>query len=595
MGRTVNVAIRTGILAKFSRYDVEERKCDMNDANLQAQLAELLALPAESEWVEFKEATNSFHFDDIGKYFSALSNEANLKGQSWGWLVFGVSDKPKRVIGSNYRPSRASLDSLKEEVGNHTTNRLTFEEIFEVAHPKGRVVMFQIPPALRGMPTAWKGHFYGRDHEALVPLSLHEIEQIRKQRISDDWSSQVVDGATLNDLDPAAIKKAREVYKIKHPKLMSEVDAWDDVTFLNKAKIAVDGRITNTAIILLGKEESTHFISPSVTQITWVLKSKTNDDKDYRHYGPPFLLAVDELFANVRNLTLRYLPDGTLFPIEVSQYDPRVLREMLHNCIAHQDYAMRGRINVVEVEDESILFTNLGQFRPGTVEEVIRRDRPMEEYQNRFLVDAMVNLNMIDTIGSGIRRSFRIQRERNFPLPTYDFSEPGRVKVRVFGQILDPNYTRMLMTQAGLDLWDVIALDKVQKELSLGDDEFRSLKARKLIEGRRPNIHVSADVAAATDTMVDYLMKRGIDKEYCRKMLTELLKKQGQAKRSQIDSLLKEKLSGALSEQQKQDFITNLLQEMRREGVLAVEGTTRWARWRLADPDMCKEDELDVD
>lgn len=554
----------------------------MNEAQLHAKLDELLGLPSESEWVEFKKAGNDFHFDDIGKYFSALSNEASLKNQPWAWLVFGIQDKPRQVVGSHYRTHRAALDNLKEEVANQISNRLTFEEIYEVNRPEGRVVMFQIPPALRGMPTAWKGHYYGRDHEALVALSLHEIEQIRKQHIVEDWSKQFCNGATPSDLEPLAIKKAREVFKIKHPKLAIEVDGWDDPTFLNKAKICIEGRVTNAAIILLGKEESTHIISPSVAQMTWVLKSRSNVDKDYKHFGPPFLLAVDQLFANVRNLTIRHLPDGTLFPIEVSQYDPRVLREILHNCIAHQDYSLRGRINVVEVEDDSILFTNLGQFLPGSVEVVIRRDQPQEEYRNRFLVDAMVNLNMIDTIGSGIRRSFGIQRERNFPMPTYDLSESGQVKVRVIGQILDPNYTRMLMSQTNLDLLDVIALDKVQKKQPIGDSEFKSLKDKRLIEGRRPNIHVSADVAAATDTVEDYLKRRGIDKAYCEKMVVDFLKVKRESKRAGIIRLLSEKLSDALTEEQKRNFIRNLLQDMRRRQELLVEGRGVTALWRLA-------------
>ncbi len=558
----------------------------MTPAQVNSKLDELLGLPAEIEWVEFKEAGNDFHFDNIGKYFSALSNEANLKNQSSAWLVFGVQDKPKRIVGSRYRGNRPDLDHLKEEIANHTNNRLTFEEIYEVTRPEGRVVMFQIPPALRGVPTAWKGHFYGRDNEALVPLSLHEIEQIRRQHVVEDWSRTFCEGADLKDLDPAAISQARKVFKVKHTKLVGEVDGWDDRTFLNKAKICIDGRITNAAIILLGREESTHFLSPGVAQITWVLKNKSNVDKDYRHFGPPFLLAVDELFANVRNLTLRHLPDGTLFPVEVSQYDPWVLREILHNCIAHQDYSMRGRINVVEVEDESILFTNLGQFLPGSVEEVIRRDQPQEEYRNRFLVDAMVNLNMIDTIGSGIRRSFGIQRDRNFPMPTYDLSEPGRVKVRVIGQILDPNYTRMLMTRTNLDLLDVIALDKVQKKQALGDSEFRALRDKKLVEGRRPNLFVSSTVAAATQAKADYIRNRAFDKDHYEKMVVTYLEKFGEATRQDLNQLLIAKLSDALDEGQKKNFITNLLQSMRRARVIyPVEGKRGLgARWQLCKP-----------
>lgn len=64
-------------------------------------------------------------------------------------------------------------------------------------------------------------------------------------------------------------------------------------------------------------------------------------------------------------------------------------------------------------------------------------------------------------------------------------------------------YTRMLMARADLDLMDVIALDKVQKGKPISEDVFRSLKAKKLIEGRRPNLIVSAAVAAATETVVD--------------------------------------------------------------------------------------------
>ncbi len=61
--------------------------------------------------------------------------------------------------------------------------------------------------------------------------------------------------------------------------------------------------------------------------MTWILKDDKNVEQDYKHFDPPFLLAVDDLLSNIRNLTVRYLPDGTLFPINVSQYDPWVMRE----------------------------------------------------------------------------------------------------------------------------------------------------------------------------------------------------------------------------------------------------------------------------
>lgn len=554
----------------------------MTPAELQTKLEELLTLPEETEWVEFKEAKSNFDFDDLGRYFSALSNEANLKGQPAGWLIFGITNKsPRQICGSNYRPQRPALDKLKGEIAQHTNHQITFKEIHELKTAGGRIVMFEIPPAPRGIPTEWNGRVYGRHGESLSPLSLQEIDQIRKQVMHEDWSAQICAGATLEDLDPQAIAFARQEYKEKSPALAAEIDQWSDTTFLNKVKVCIGGKLTNAAIILLGKNESAHFLSPSVAHITWVLKDTNGVEKDYQHFGPPLLLAGSQVFAKIRNLTYRHVSNTSLFPTEVTQYDPWVIRETLHNCIAHQDYARRGRINVVE-ESESLLFTNLGDFLPGSVEEVILQDAPPELYRNRLLAEAMVNLNMIDTIGSGIKRMFERQRQRNFPMPDYDLSDPGRVKVRIIGKVVNENYTRLLMAIPDLDLMDVIALDKVQKGKSLTEEESKSLKVKKLVEGRRPNLFVSAKIAAATETKADYIKRRAFDKDHYKKMIVGYLENFGQATRHEIDKLLMDKISDALTRDQKKRFIANLLQEMRLEGILESAGITRWAKWSIS-------------
>lgn len=562
----------------------------MNSSPLQSKLAELLALTRETEWVEFKH--NNTDPQMIGEYLSAISNSAALECQPFGYIVWGVEDGTRKIVGTSFKPRSqkgAGNEDLEPWLNKLLAPRINFRicEFEAEDHP---MVMFEVQAA-NTAPVAFSGRRYVRVGSHRKPLSEHPERERRLWEIVSgpdvDWSAAICEAATLDDLDPEAVTLGREEFANKHshdPKkreLAKEVWEWDDQTFLNKAKVCVNGNITRTAILLLGRAEATHHLAPCLPQITWILKDDHGLEQDYHHFEPPFLAAVDDLFARVRNLTIRHLPDGTLFPVEVTQYDPWVLRETLHNCIAHQDYTQGGRINVVE-QPGSLLFTNRGKFIPGSVEEVITRDAPQEVYRNRFLARAMVSLNMIDTIGSGIKRAFTLQRRRNFPMPSYDLSEEGRVQVRVIGQILDPNYTRMLMSQAELPLLDVVSLDKVQKGVPLSEDEFRSLKSKNLIEGRRPNIYVSADVAKATDTMVDYLKKRGIDIEYGRKMVLELLGRQGYAKRAQIDSLLWEKLSDALSEQQKRDFITNLLQKLRRNGLIEVHGKGQASRWELS-------------
>lgn len=544
---------------------------------LTALLEELLNLPAENECVEFKEAQKDYDFNKLGKYFSALSNEANLKHKTTAWLIFGVNDN-QQVVGTQYRKDHASLDNLKKEISNKTNNQLSFTEIHELHHSNGRVLLFEIPPALKGMPTAWDGHYYGRQGESLTSLNIAKIEQIRGQTL-DDWSAQICETATLDDLDPRAIAYARERFKQKNPE--QPVDTWDDRVFLNKAKITISDKITNAAILLLGKPESSHFLSPAQAQITWVLKNERNIEKDYQHFGCPFLLNTEPLFAKIRNLTYRYMGDNTLFPTEISQYDAWVIRELLHNCIAHQDYRLNGRINVVEQNDE-LLFTNLGHFIPSSIEAVIAADSPPDQYRNPFLAQAMVSLQMIDTMGSGLKKAFSIQWERFFPMPDYDLSDPQRVKVKLFGKILDENYTRALIQHTSLDLLEVIALDKVQKGQNVTEAEAKLLRKKGLVEGKRPNLSVAAKIAEITGTQAAYIRNLELDKEHYKELVMKYLNKFSQASSKQIEELLLSKMPDLLTREQKEHKIKNLLQEMSKKDktICNVGSRGKYAKWQ---------------
>ncbi len=209
---------------------------------------------------------------------------------------------------------------------------------------------------------------------------------------------------------------------------------------------------------------------------------------------------------------------------------------------------------------------------------------PPDRYRNPFLASAMVELKMIDTIGSGIKRMFRVQRDRNFPMPDYDLDEEGVVRVTIPGRVIDERYTRMLIERKDLTLMDVIALDKVQKEYSIMPEERTVLRKKKLIEGRHPNLYVSESVAAETDTRADYIRKRSFDKVYFKDMIVAYLKTYHEVKRADIEDLLLDKVSDALDEEQKRQFIKSLLKEMRKEGTIVAIGKTRGTKWVLSPP-----------
>jgi ATP-dependent DNA helicase RecG len=551
----------------------------MTASELTLILDTIRGLPEETEVVEFKEAKEGFHFDKIGKYFSALSNEANLKGNPHAWLVFGIENKRHGIVGSRYRSSRKHLDSLKGEIANKTTNRITFIEIHELATGDGRVVMFQIPAAPKGFPVAYDGHYYGRDGGELSPLNLEEIERIRSQANAEDWSAATIGDAGIDDLDEQAIVIARANFKSKFSDKTAEVDSWDTVTFLNKAKLAIKGKITRTAIILLGKEESEHFIGPAEAKIRWLLKDSRGNDKDYLIAGCPLLLAVDKIYRNIRNSKYRYLKDGTLFPEEIDQYEPFTIREAINNCIAHQDYSLGGRINVVEMEDQ-LIFTNLGSFIPGDVEKVVRDNAPEEHYRNRFLSTAMFNLKMVDTAGGGIRKMFNFQRQRFFPLPDYDLSEK-RVKVTITGKVLDIEYARILARNLELSLEEIMLLDKVQKKIPLSKAEEKHLKARKLIEGRRPNFFLSKKLSQVTGQKAVYSKNKAFEKAYYLDLIMKSIEEHRFLERKDVDELLWKKLPDWMDDKQKKIKINNLLSGLRKLKKIKNSGSKRKSAWEL--------------
>lgn len=563
----------------------------MTDDEVRAKLDELRQLDTETEWVEFKmNDRGAPMYPDIGKYLSAIANSCAILRRDRGYIVWGVNDKTHALDGTDFKPRKVKIGN--EELENWLTHQLDPQirfVIHEVDMGGKRFVLFEISAATH-TPVEFGGVRYirvGSVKKKLKDCGEKERELWERFQAAgrQDWSAGVVEAATLADLDPAAIAFARRQYKTKFPKLAGEVDGWDVATFLNKAKVCIGGKVTRTALILLGKNEAEPFLSPAVARITWLLKDVAGVEKDYQHFGPPFILAVNQVFDRVRNLTYRSMTEASLFPTEVTQYDPWVIREALHNCIAHQDYTLGGKINVVETDDE-LLFTSLGDFLPKTVEDVIRADAPMEFYRNRFLSEAMFGLNMIDTIGSGVKRMFTTQRARNFPLPDYDLSESGRVKVRVSGKVIDPKYTRMLLARTDLDLFDVIALDKVQKGRPLTDDEYRSLKRQSLVEGKRKNLFVSAAVAAVTDTKADYIKHRAFDKDYYKNLITEFIREYEEASPEDINKLVRDKLSDTLNDEQKTNVIRNLVQELRRDGQITKSGATtgKAVRWVLAKP-----------
>ena len=541
-------------------------------------LDELLLNP-ENECVEFKRAQNNFDIDNLGKYFSALGNEATLKNKQYSWIIFGVDDKTHKLSNTNFYKDN-NFNKVKKQISDNTTDNISFIEIYEVIKDGNRVVMFQVPAA-SGTPINWKGFSYGRNGESIAPLDPNKIEQI-KTTASYDWSRQILENATIDNLDEYAIKIAREQFKIKHKgkSIADEIDKLSDIDFLNKAKLTLDNKITMACMLLLGKYDDDYLMDGYTPKMTWMLYDEFNVI-DYEHFGIPFIVNVEKLKNKIRNLRYRYMVnDNTLFPNEVDQYDNYILRELIHNCIVHQNYRLHGRINVMEYKDK-LTITNEGNFIPGNIETVLKDGFSSPYYRNQFLANAMVNLNMIDTVGSGIRRIYDIQKEKFFPMLDYDLSEYNRVKVTLYGKIIDEKYSKILFEKTNLDIKDVMLLDRVQKGYEISKEQSDYLRKDSLIEGRYPNIYISSDIAKITGNKEEYVYNSGLENEFYKELIIKYLNEYGQASRKEIIALLGDKLPKSLNDKNKVSRVRYLLDVLKKEDKIYNDATHGGSCWKL--------------
>ena len=534
-----------------------------------------LILHKESEVVEFKKAENSFDFDDLGKYFSALSNEANLRGLDFAWLIFGYDEKKHEIVGTSYKNGESALNNLKHDFAQHTTDGQTFREIVPIEVDGKRILMFKIPASPRNIVMKWKGIAFGRDGESLKPLNQSKMDEIRHQTPEPDWSAELVPNATIDDLDEVAIAKARKMFKKVHSRIPAEeVNRWSTEEFLSKCELMVDGKLTRAAIILLGKMFSDSKLRPAVAEVTWTLRDEKQDVVDYEHFSVPFILTVDEILARIHNLTLREMPGGTLFPDTMKQYDDYTIREALHNCIAHQDYTLRQRINFVE-NPGFLYYANGGSFIPGTLENALATNGPQRFFRNACLCKAMVHFNMIDTVSRGIKKMFTEQMERRFPMPDYEIdNEKKEVAVRIYGNAINERYTKLLKDNDTLTLHDCISLDAIQKGHRIDEEIAQDLMKRGLIEGEAPNYTISLGVAKASKQLPGYTRVRGLERDKLKQMILQYIQNAGSdgAKRDAILEYLQGTLPSRNTYEQNETLIYHLLSELRKAGLIEANG-----------------------
>ena len=450
------------------------------------------------EWRSLKSNISGRKGEDLVSYVSAL---ANMDG---GCIVIGVQDGTLAVTGIQ-EFAVYSADFVVHRVLGKTPGLpsmgLRVQELR--ASDTGAVVWLVHVPrhAPRELVLA-HDQAWQRDGDSLVELREDRRRAILLEPLAgEDWSAVLVPQATLEDLDVAAIAKAREKYAERHQRepWADQILHWSAEKLLDKIGLTLHGRITRACMLLLGHPESASaFLSPHPAEITW----KVAAERVAEHFHPPFLLTTTDVALRIRNPNIKLFPANELLAVTLPRYDTnKVLLEGLHNCLAHQDYAQCGRI-VVEESAGLVRMINLGGFFDGQPEDYASGTRTPGRYRNDRLAKAMAEVGMIDKVGFGIHDMVQAQRRRFLPLPDYEGSSLLRTVFNIYGQEIDENYSHWLMERTDLPIEHVLWLDRLQKKLRLDAAQVAELRRAGLIEGRSPKLHISAQMAVATDQEV---------------------------------------------------------------------------------------------
>ncbi len=531
------------------------------------------------EWRALKSNISGRKGEDLVSYVSAL---ANMEG---GCVVIGAQDKTLAPTGiqdfADY-----TLENVVHRVLGKTPGLPSMGLHVQELHATdtGAVVwLVHVPHHAPREPVLAHDQAWQRDGDSLVPLREDRRRAILAEHLQgEDWSAAVVPGATLADLDEAAIAKAREKYFEKHQRepWAAQIPQWSTEKLLDKIGLTIHGRITRACLLLLGlPERATALLSPHPAEITW----KVAAERVAEHFHPPFLLTTTDVAQRVRNPNIKLFPANELLAVTLPRYDTHtVLLEGLHNCLAHQDYAQGGRV-VVEESTGLVRMINLGGFFDGQPDEYASGARTPERYRNERLAKVMAEVGMIDKVGFGIHDMVLAQRRRFLPLPDYEGSSPLRTVFNVYGQQIDENYSHWLMERTDLPIEQVLWLDRVQKKHKLDAAQVAQLRRAGLIEGRSPHLNISAQLAVATGQEVAYLNQRRPDAQDYQAALCKLLAL-GPQPRAKIDELLLPKLQLWIPElAQRKEYVRTLLKDMSKEGrIQNIGGKTKAARWALA-------------
>lgn len=520
----------------------------------------------EDEHFEFKAATGGYHFEKLVKYCSALANERG------GKMIFGITDKrPRQIVGTqvfnNIERTKAGLvEKLRLRVDG-----------FEVEHPEGRVVVFEVPSRPLGMPIPVDGAYYMRAGEDLVPMTPDMLQRIFAET-GPDFSAEVCERATLDDLAPEAIAALREMWADSAVNPALQTASVEQL--LSDAELLVDGGITYAALVLLGTRQG---LGKHLAQSEIIFEYRSSEAP-----GPPqqriefrqgFLAYHNELWnlISLRN-DAQHIQRG-LQVSPILTFNERATREAILNAVSHRDYRMGGSVFVRQYARRLEIVSPGGLPLGITPENILDKQLP----RNRRVAEVFNRCHLVERSGQGADIMFRNCIVESKPWPDFADTDEYQVFLRLHGGVQDARFARYF-AQLGPERWakwptsNFLVLDLIHREQPV-PERLQSRLPILLDEGviekvGRGRYTLARQFHAFIGEKGKYTRRRGLDRETNKELLFKHIR-ENNAEGSQLKDLCQ--VLPSLSESQ----VKYLLSELRSDDRIHFFGNKKHGGWHL--------------
>jgi ATP-dependent DNA helicase RecG len=535
-------------------------------AALVAQITQWM-LAQEGEHFEFKEAKNRFQFEDLAKYCCALANEGG------GKVILGVSDRrPRKIVGTGaFQQPEDTRRSLMERIPLRI-------QVLEIAHPDGRVLVFDVPSRPLGVPIKYDRIYWSREADSLVPIGEDKLRAIFSEA-GHDYSADVCPGASLEDLDATAIEDFRRRWIDKSNN--EALDALSHEQLLRDAEVVVDGGVTYAALILFGTSPALgKFLAQAEVVFEYRSSEEAGPAQQRKEYRQGFFTFYDDLWSavNLRN-DMQHYRDG-LFVLDIPTFAERSVREAVLNAVSHRDYQLGGNVFVRQYP-RRLMIESPGGFPLGiTTENVLDRQSP----RNRRIADVFTKCGLVERSGQGMNLMFEQSIRDGKPRPDFAGTDSYHVVLTLHGEVRDPRFVEFLNrvgqeTLSSFNTHDFLILDLVHREAQIPaalQPRLRRLAELGVVEslgrGKGTRYLLSRRFYALIGKRGAYTRRKGLDRETNKTLLVKHIQE------NQRTGATLEELSQVLPSLSLKS-VQWLVRQLKLEKRIRVEGRTRGARW----------------